>query len=378
MKSPPVSVIMPCLNEEKTIGLCVSQAKKSLSKLKIKGELIVADNGSTDASIKEAKKAGARVVLATQKGYGSALMAGIKAAKGDWQIMGDSDGTYDFREIGKLMTPLESGYDLVIGTRLKGQIEAGAMPFLNRYLGTPALNLFLKYFYHLKLTDSQSGLRAFTKKAFGKLKLKTLGMEFTSEMLVRASQENLRVAEVPISYHQRISPSKLSRFRDAWRHIRFLLLFAPTYLFLIPGLVLLAIGFGGMVILARGPALIFGRQFDYHALILASMLTLLGYQVVTLGVYAKAFSWTQKFNRKSFLIETTLRYFKLEKGIILGIIFSVIGLVIGLTTFFNWAKAGFGALWAIRPAILSMTLLIFGIQIIFSSFFLSIMGTEKK
>jgi len=369
-----ISVILPCLNEEKTVGRCVQQAKNSLDRLGVKGEVVVCDNGSTDNSAQFARKAGAKVVYELKRGYGSAYLTGIKAAKGNWLVIGDSDGTYDFREVNRFINQLQAGYDLVVGSRFKGRLSRGSMPFLNRFLGTPTLNWFLNLFYHLKLTDSQSGMRAFTKKAFAKLKLKSVGMEFASEMLVRAAQENLKISEVPISYAKRITPSKLSRFRDAWRHIRFMFLFAPTYLFIVPGLILLGIGLAGVLVLFRGPWL----GLDYHSMILASMLALLGYQVVMMGVYAKAFSWTQRFNQKSLLLETTLRYFKLEKGIILGALLSLVGLVIGLVAFINWAKKGFGELSAIRPAVLSMTLVVLGIQIIFSSFFLSILGIEKK
>lgn len=373
-----VSVVMPCLNEEKTIASCVVRAYQALKKMGLKGEVVVCDNGSTDNSVSLAKKAGAKVVFELTRGYGSAYLTGIKAAKGNWIVIGDSDSTYNFSEIPKLLRMLEKGYDLVVGSRLKGKIKPGSMPFLNRYLGTPTLNLFLRLFYHLKLSDSQSGMRAFTKKSFKKLKLKALGMEFASEMLVRAAQEDLRVAEVPISYNRRVTPTKLSRFRDAWRHIRFMLIFAPTYLFLIPGALLMALGLLGVFSLAQGTVWFLGHGFDFHSMILASMVTLLGYQVIMLGIYAKVFSWQEGLDKGSLMILTTLRYFQLEKGILLGLIISLVGFLIGLVTFINWAQQGFGALWAIRPAILSMTLFVLGIQIVFSSFFLSILGIEKK
>lgn len=376
-KTSFVSVVMPCLNEEKTVGDCVRKAKETLKKAKINGEVIVCDNGSTDASVKIAKKAGGTVVLETRKGYGSAYLAGIRAAKGDWLVIGDSDGTYDFGDIPKLIKSLNSGFDLVVGSRLKGRIKKGAMPFLNHYLGTPLLNFFLRLFYQIKISDSQSGMRAFTKRAFGQLKLKTLGMEFASEMLVRASQEGLKIAEVPINYFPRQAPSKLSPFRDAWRHLRFMLLFAPTYLFLIPGGFLLGIGLAVVILLAIGPLWFFGRGLDVHSMILASMLTLLGYQIIMLGIYAKAYSYVTGLDKKGKLINSTLKYFKLEKGILAGLLISLVGLLTGLIYFVNWARQGFGYLWALKPAIFSMTLLILGIQIIFSSFFLSILGTER-
>jgi len=373
-----VSIVMPCLNEEKTVGICVKKAKEGLKKAGFKGEVVVCDNGSADNSIKMAKKAGARVVIESRRGYGSAYLAGIKAAKGEWLVIGDSDGTYDFGDIPKLIKPLNSGFDLVIGSRLKGRIKKGAMPLLNRFLGTPVLNFFLRLFYQIKVSDSQSGLRAFSRSAFEQLKLKTLGMEFASEMLVRASCEGLKISEVPISYFPRITPSKLSRFRDAWRHLRFMLLFAPTWLFLIPGGLLLGFGLAGELLIFAGQFWLFGHGLDIHSMVLASLMVLLGYQITMLGVYAKVFSYVIGLEKGGSIITTTLRYFKLEKGILVGFLILSVGLIIGLIYFINWAKQGFGYLWAIKPAIFSMTLLVLGIQIIFSSFFLSILGIERK
>lgn len=369
---------MPCLNEEKTVALCVQQAKNSLKKAGYKAEVVVCDNGSTDKSVVLAKKAGAKVVVEKRRGYGSAYLAGIRAAKGSLVVMADSDGTYNFLEAPKLLAKLRKGNDLVIGSRLKGRAKKGSMPVLNRFLGTPTLNFFLRLFYGIKISDSQSGMRAFSKRTFQRLRLKTLGMEFASEMLVRAAQEGLTIAEVPISYSKRVAPTKLSRFRDAWRHLRFMLLFAPTYLFLAPGAVFMLIGGGGLLILAFGPISFLGWYMSFHSMILASMMVLLGYQIITLGLYAKVFSWTQGIGVQSRMITTALRYFRLEKGIVLGTLISFIGLAVGLVIFINWAKSGFGPLSAVRPAILSMTLFILGIQIIFSSFFLSILGIEKQ
>jgi len=373
-----VSVVMPCLNEERTVGFCIKRAKETLKKNKISGEIIVGDNGSTDNSVKLAKKAGATVVIENRKGYGSVYLAGIKAAKGDWLVIGDSDGTYDFGNIPKLVKPLNNGFDLVVSSRLKGRIKKDAMPFLNRYFGTPFLNFFLRLFFQIKISDSQSGMRAFTRQAFEKLRLKTLGMEFASEMLVRASQEGLKITEVPISYSSRLVPTKLSRFRDAWRHLRFMLLFAPTWLFLFPGGLMLSLGLVGELLIFAGEVWLFGHGLDVHSMILASLMTLLGYQIIMLGIYAKVFSYVIGLEKGGSIITTTLRYFKLEKGIILGFLTSFVGLLIGLIYFINWVREGFGYLWAIKPAILSMTLLVLGIQIVFSSFFLSILDIKRS
>jgi glycosyltransferase involved in cell wall biosynthesis len=373
-----LSVVMPCLNEEKTVGLCVKKALSGMNKAHLKGEVIICDNGSSDNSVKIAKQSGAKVIIEKQKGYGSAYLTGIKCAKNNWIVIGDSDGTYDFGEIYKFVKPLQKGYELVIGSRLKGKIRKGSMPLLNRYLGTPILNFFLRIFYKINISDSQCGMRAFTKKAFKQMNLQTTGMEFASEMLVKASQEKLKIAEVPISYLKRISPTKLSRFRDAWRHIRFMLLYAPTYLFLIPGIIFMGIGLIGVITIALGPVWFLNRTLDFHTMIFASMLTLLGYQVIMLGIYAKTFSWLEGFDNEGLVITSTLKYFRLEIGLIMGALLSLIGFFIGLITFVRWAETGFGSLWAIRPVILSMTLIILGVEIIFSSFFLSILGIERN
>lgn len=373
-----LSVVMPCLNEEKTIKYCVNRAKEGIQKTKFQGEIIVCDNGSQDNSVVLAKKEGAKVIQEHERGYGSAYLSGLRAARGNWIVIGDSDGTYDFREIPKLIAPLSQGYDLVVGSRIKGKIRKGAMPLLNRYFGTPCLNLFIKIFFNLHVSDSQSGMRAFTKEAYRRINPQSTGMEFASEMLIRAAQENLKITEVPINYLARISPTKLSRFKDAWRHIRFMLLFTPTYLFLIPGVSLLLIGLLGVFILAKDPLWLFDRTFDFHTMILASMFTIIGYEISMLGIYAKTYSWLAGFSKEESVIKTALHYLKLETGIALGLLISATGLIIGLITFINWAQQDFGQLWAIRPAILSMTLFILGIQIFFSSFFLSILGIRKK
>ena len=373
-----ISVVMPCLNEEKTVGICVKKALQGIKSSGFKGEVVVADNGSIDKSVNIATKAGARVVREKIKGYGSAYLAGIKAAKGDWIVIGDSDDTYNFRQIPKLITPLKNGADLVLGSRLKGQLESGSMPWLNRNLGTPLLNLFIRIFYNIKISDSQSGMRAFSKKTYCRLNLQTTGMEFASEMLIRAAQEGMSIDEVPISYSRRIAPTKLSRFKDAWRHIRFMLLFAPTQLFLIPGAVFMGIGLLGLFLIALAPINIFGRILDIHSLILASMLTLLGYQIIMLGIYAKTFGWTTGFVKGGLVINTTLKFYNLERGLATGFIISVVGLLIGVVSFIGWARAGFGQLQAIRPAVVAMTLFVLGIQIVFSSFFLSVLGIKQK
>jgi glycosyltransferase involved in cell wall biosynthesis len=372
-----VTVVLPCLNEEETIASCIKTAFKGLKKVGLKGEVLVVDNDSFDNSFKRAKKAGARVIKIKKRGYGSACFAGIKNAKGEVVVLGDSDATYNFLETEKLLKKLKRNY-LVLGSRLKGRIRPGAMPFLHRFLGTPLLNLFLRLFYNVKVSDSQSGFRAFLKKDVEKLKLKSLGMEFASEMLVRAGQKGFKLAEVPVSYNVRKTPSKLSPLKDGWRHLRFLLLFAPTYLFLIPGGFLFLLGMMGMMFLSWQRVFLFGHGFDIHSLLASSFLTLLGFQIIMLGFYAKVYSWLEGFTPKGRVLTSLFKIFKLEKGILVGVFLCLIGFLVAFFYLIPWVKKGFGELQAIRPTIFAMTFIILGVQIIFSSFFLSILGMEKK
>ncbi len=372
-----VTVVLPCLNEEETIVFCIKRAFKGLKKARVKGEVLVVDNNSSDRSFKLALSAGARVIRVKEKGYGSACLQGIKQAKGEVVVLGDSDGTYNFLEIGKLLKKLEH-CSLVLGSRLKGRMAKGAMPFLHRYLGTPLLNLFLKLFYKIKVSDSQSGFRAFVKQEIAGLKLKTLGMEFASEMLVRAGQKGLVIGETGVSYQVRKTASKLSPLKDGWRHMRFLLLFAPTYLFLVPGGLLFLLGMLGMIFLSWQRVFLFGHGFDVHSLLISSFLALLGFQVIMLGFYAKVYSWLTGFTFQGKLLSVLVAVFKLEKGILVGILFCLLGILVGLFYLVPWIKKGFGELEAIRPTIFAITFIILGVQIIFSSFFLSILGMEKK
>ena len=308
-----VSVVMPCLNEEATIGACIKKAQDSLKTLDIPGEVIVADNGSTDASIEIAEELGARVVHQPVRGYGAAYLAGIAAARGKYLVIGDSDDTYDFARIEMFLKPLREGAELVMGSRFSGKVLPGAMPKLHQYLGNPVLTGILNLLFRAGVSDAHCGMRAFTRDAYEKMKLQTTGMEFASEMVINATKANLKITEVPITYYPRKGESKLNSFRDGWRHLRFMLMLSPTYLFLIPGALLFLMGLIGTLALLPGPLEIGDRAYDVHVMILVSLLCLLGYQLFLLGFSAKSLSRNRGFTTSDTLIRFVSRYFTLEK-----------------------------------------------------------------
>lgn len=377
MKSILISIIIPCLNEEKAVGKCVRKGIKELKHSRINGEVIVVDNGSADKSHEEAKKAGAKVVIEPRKGYGFALMAGFTKAKGEYLVFGDGDGSYDFKEINCFLVSLLDGCDLVIGSRLKGKIQKGAMPFLHRYIGTPLLNFLFKIFFHQNISDINSGFRGITRKAFDKLKLSSTGMEFASEMLYKAGKLNLKIAEVPVSYKKRIGKSKLSPFRDAWRHLKFMLLFSSTYLFVVPGAVLGGLGGLGMLGLVFGPQEFLGRVFDFHTMIASAFILLLGFQIIFLGLFAKVFAMNFLEEENKFL-KKTLPLVTLEKGVLIGFLISLIGGIGVFIVLLEWWQNSFGALSGERLLLFGLTLFVLGVEIIFSSFFFAILGREER
>lgn len=377
-KGIDVSVVLPCLNEEETIGVCLRKIFKAFEKEKIKGEVVVCDNGSSDASAKIAKKAGAKVVFESKKGYGNAYLKGLSETQGQYIIIGDSDNTYDFSEIGRFLTLLSQGYDFVIGSRLKGKILRGSMPLMHRYFGTPLLTWALNLLFKTKISDAQCGMRAFTRGALKKMRLESSGMELASEMIIKAARANLKIGEVPITYYPRRGKSKLSPFKDGWQHLRFMLLYSPTYLFLLPGFSALIFGLTLLVLLLPGPFYLGRRMVDIHTMILGSLLSILGFQVVTTGVFAKVYALAQGFGEKDKLTEKLTRYFSLERGIYLGLLAFLIGLTFNLRITYVWATHGFHDISEVRPAVFATTFMILGAQIIFSSFFLSILQIPKN
>jgi glycosyltransferase involved in cell wall biosynthesis len=372
---PRVSVVIPCLNEADNIQQCVTTAQAVLDRHAIAGEVVVADNDSEDGSRELAEAAGARVVHEPRRGYGSAYLAGFDAARGDYIVMGDADLTYDFDEIPRFLAELDDGADMVIGDRMKN-IHPGAMPWLHRYIGNPLLSGFLNLLFRTGVSDAHCGMRAVRRDRLPQLALRTTGMEFASEMVIRAAKEGLDIRQFPIEYHPRGGESKLSSFRDGWRHLRFLLVHSPTHLFILPGALLMLLGaLVGTAVLAHVDVL--GRRWDIHALIAGSLLTVVGTQIVALGLCAHAYGTYFMGERDPWFDRMRARY-QLEHGLLLGGLVALAGLAIVAVIVAEWANRGFGSLGEERLAIVALTLVIVGIQIFFSSFLLSILGLRRS
>jgi len=378
MNDIEVTVVMPCLNEEEAMGACLKKIKEVFAQDGIRGEIIVADNGSIDRSREIAAAFGAVVVTEPRKGYGAAYLCGLKEAKGRYIVIGDSDSSYDFYDIPVFLKKLREGYDFVIGSRFKGGIKKGAMSWSHRYVGNPILSFMTRLFFRTRLSDIHCGMRAFTREAYLAMRLQTMGMEFATEMVVSALMNNLKVYEVPIHYYPREGESKLNPFTDAWRHIRFMLLYCPAWLYFAPGAAGLAVGMALLLLLIRGPFLFLGHQWDLHLMIFASVMSILSYQILNLGIYAHTFAVRQGFLKFDKLTRFFERHFNLEKGLIAGGAIFLVGFVIVLLIFLEWFSKYFGALYRIRESILAMTLLVIGLQTVFSSFFISLLFLEKK
>ena len=373
-----VSVVMPCLNEAGTIGVCVERARQALSDIGAQGEIIVVDNGSTDGSPEIASANGAQVVHQPVRGYGSAYSKGIAEARGHHIIIGDSDNTYDFGEIGRFLKPLQQGYDLVMGSRFKGKILPGAMPWSHQYIGNPVLTGILNLLFRAGVSDAHCGMRAFTRAAYDRMRLRTLGMEFASEMVIRAAQEHMKIAEVSITYYPRVGRSKLRSLPDGWRHLRFMMLYSPTYILLVPGLTMWLIGMLIVIALLPGPLPLGGHAYDVHFMILGASLALLGYQVFLLGVYARTFAVTEHFDRQDVFLTWFWRHFTMEKGLLAGASVFLVGLAVDLYILALWIERDFGPLSEVRTALAAMVLVVMGAQTIFASFFLSMLGIRRK
>jgi glycosyltransferase involved in cell wall biosynthesis len=372
---PLVSVVIPCLNEAENIESCVKAALGAIERMGIPGEVVVADNNSEDDSARLAEEAGARVVIERRRGYGSAYLAGFAASTGRYIVMADADLTYDFDEIPHFVEELQAGAELVMGDRMDN-IQPGAMPWLHRYIGNPILTGLLNLFFRTGISDAHCGMRALRREVLPRLDLRTTGMEFASEMVIRASKENLRIAEFPIEYHPRGGESKLSSFRDGWRHLRFLLVHSPNHLFIFPGAVLA--GLGTLIVVLVGAGLdFFGRAWGVHALIGGALLMIVGTQVLALGLCAHAYG-TYFMGEQDPWFDRMRTRFRLEHGLLLGGVFMLIGLVMGGIILATWISHGFGSLADEHLAVIAASLLIVGIQIFFSSFLLSILGLRRR
>ena len=360
-----VSVVMPCLNEQESVGICVKKALEGLAASGRSGEVIVCDNGSSDNSVEVAKAAGASVVQEASRGYGNAYMTGFRAARGRIIVMGDSDDSYDFTELSALVDKLGEGYDYVLGSRFGGEIREGAMTWSHRYIGNPILTGVLNRFFGLKSSDAHSGMRAFTREALDRMDLSCEGMEFASEIVVKAARADLRVAEVPIVYHPRIGESKLNTLKDGWRHLRFLLLLSPTYLFLLPGIAMLAAGVAGEgVVLATENG---GTSANLS--VFFAFLAVVGAVTIVLGVYTQMFLQSLGLRRASRFSLWLDRSFSLERNLAIAMIVVAAGLIVDVNLWITGGlNHGSGAKWAV----ISVMLIAMGLVIFFGSFFLSI------
>jgi glycosyltransferase involved in cell wall biosynthesis len=371
---PDISVVMPCLNEERSVGICVERALEGIRRTNLTGEVIVCDNGSTDDSVAVATAAGARVVHQPERGYGNAYRRGFEAARGRYVVMGDSDLSYDFSELHRLVESLQTGgYDYVLGSRFAGEILPGAMPWSHRYIGNPVLTGILNRFFDLKTSDAHSGMRAFTREAYEQMGCRTKGMEFASEIVINAAKAGLNVGEVPITYHPRIGESKLRSMRDGWRHLRFMLLLCPKYLFVIPGIVMLLLGVLGQVALLPGPLPLGFHALDMHFSALFALLSIVGYQVVLFGVFANTYTRTHRLDRPNRLLDWIERDLTLEHGLVLGLGLFLVGLTIDSVILVRWLASDLGPLNEMRPALLAMTFIVIGLQTAFASFFLGVL-----
>ncbi len=378
-----LTVLMPCLNEAETLGTCISKAKVSIKSLGLKGEVLIADNGSTDGSQDIARGLGARVVNVERKGYGNAIMRGIATAHGKYVIMGDSDDSYDFSTLGPFVEKLREGYDLVMGNRFLGGIQPGAMPPLHRYMGNPVLTTIGRLFFKSSSGDFHCGLRGFKRKTILDLDLRTTGMEFASEMVVKASLHDLRITEVPTTLQPdgRTRPPHLRSWSDGWRHLRFLLWYSPRWLFLYPGILLIAFGLIAGTLLLQGPVFVGSIAFDAQTLLYAAAAVILGFQAVAFSVFTKVFAISEGLLPEDPKLTFSQIKVNLEKGLIVGTSLILTGLVCSAYSVWTWGRHSFGVLdpaQTLRIIVPAITALIIGVQIVFSSFFLSILGLRRR
>jgi len=369
-----ISIILPCQNEEQALSFCLSQIKETIKKNNLSAEIIVSDS-STDKSPEIAKRENVILLKHDKDGYGMAYLEAFKIAKGKYIFMADADGTYDFREIPNFINQLREGYDFVLGNRFAGKIEKGAMPLRNKYLGNPVLSGILRIFFNTQIKDSHCGMRAITRKALQKLNLQTAGMEFASETIIKALKNNLKIKEVPINYYKRKGLSKLRPFSDAWKHLRFMLLYSPLFLFFIPGLILLLIGFLSMIwFLLSNPGAIEVKLFS-RLMFLSALSIIIGYQLIVFSVFAKTYSVVH-LKEQAPIMEKLYKYITIEKASAVGAIIALLGIVVFFLI--EQPNSEFNQLREIKNSITALTMIAIGAQTIFSSFMLSILGIKEK
>ena len=378
-----LTILMPCLNEAETLRQCILKADRFLDEQGIAGEILIADNGSSDGSREVAEEAGARVVLIPEKGYGSALMGGIESAEGTYIIMGDADDSYDFYRLSGFIEKLRDGYELVMGNRFQGGIKPGAMPFLHQYLGNPVLSALGRLFFRSPVGDFHCGLRGFSKKAIQSLNLRTTGMEFASEMIVKATLFGIKITEIPttLSPAGRSRPPHLRTWQDGWRHLRFLLLYSPRWLFLFPGILLMLLGLGMTLLLLPGPLTAGGVTLDIHTLLYAAMAIVIGFQAIVFAVFTKVFAISEGLLPEDPRLNRLFKIIRLETGLLVGALLLTLGFSLTFYAYKSWGNQAFGPLEPTRtfrlviPAVLSLLL---GLQIVLSSFFLSVLGMKRR
>lgn len=369
-----VSVVIPTKNEEQAVGCCLEKVLKSFRENNIDGEIILADN-STDRTPEIAQSMGARVVTPDRLGYGYAYKYGFAQAKGKYIVMGDADNTYDFEDIPRLLAPLRDGTaDMVMGSRLKGEILPGSMPALHKYIGNPMLTAFLNFFFKAGVSDSHSGFRAFTKDAYEEMHLRSTGMEFASEMIIEAARRGIRIKEVPIVYYPRIGESKLSSFSDGWRHLKFMLLYTPKHLFIIPGMLLSALGF--FLMAATTLNINIGYTPSIHTLIFGSMFLITGYQIASMGLFAGVYGRAKDIFDLDDITEWIVHNTSLERGITIGIVIFCLGFAYLLYRVITWILSGSPTFSWVEQNLIAFTFIIVGLETVFFSFFMSLIGGE--
>ena len=374
-----VSVVIPCLNEAQSIAMCIDKALTAFQAAGIAGEVVVADNGSSDGSADIAEGHGARVVHVTERGYGNALKAGIASAYGKFIIMGDADDSYDFSEVPRFVAKLRESYELVLGNRFEGGIKPGAMPRSHRYFGNPALTWILNSLFHGGVGDAYCGMRGFSKDLYERADVRSVGMEFALEMVIKATKLRASMTEIPITLwpDKRGRPPHLRTFHDGWRSLRCMLLYAPNWLVLLPGGLLALIGLALVFWLLPGPRQLGRAVLDVHTMLFGMVFTLLGAQIVSMGFFAKVFSYPERFSPQQRSLERWLKRLRLEEGLIAGSALALFGAGGAVWVFWKWAASGFGPLQEMRAVIFFLLWLFLGVQIIFSSFLVSMLGISR-
>jgi glycosyltransferase involved in cell wall biosynthesis len=376
---PEISVVIPCLNEARSIAICVEKALAAFREIEIRGEIVVADNGSTDGSAEIAEKFGARVVYVATRGYGNALRKGIEEAKGEFIIMGDADDSYDFSQVPGFVAKWREGSELVMGNRFEGGIKPGAMPWLHKYVGNPALTAILNSFFHASIGDAYCGMRGFTKRLYERVDPRTTGMEFALELVIKTAKLGVKVTEIPVTLwpDKRGRQPHLRTFHDGWRSLRFMLLYAPNWLFLLPGILLTLFGLGLVFWLYPGPRHLGHVTIDVHTMLFGMIFALMGAQVISIGLFAKVYSYAERFSQNQRSLERWLRLVKLEDGLVLGGTLAFSGAGGACWLLWKWAASDFGPFDQIRSVIVFSLLLFLGVQTIFSSFFISMLGISR-